>query len=111
MNKKLSPLAAGLVALALASPVWSAPGKAPARNGAVAVPSALVRPVGMQTQRTLMYRRCGLEEDCKINVYFDRRSPFARAAQSLSDQHAFLAGHVDMQAARISSGSPPTQSL
>lgn len=46
-----------------------------------------------------------------LNVYFDRRSPFARAAQSLSERHPLLAGNVDMQAARISSGSDKWFSL
>ena len=40
-----------------------------------------------------------------LNVYFDRRSPFARAAQDLAERHHLLAGNVDMQAARISAGS------
>ncbi|HSW41279.1 MAG TPA: DNA sulfur modification protein DndB [Patescibacteria group bacterium] len=46
-----------------------------------------------------------------LNVYFDRRSPFARAAQALAEQHPFLSGHVDMQAARISAGSEKWFSL
>jgi DNA sulfur modification protein DndB len=46
-----------------------------------------------------------------LNVYFDRRSPFARAAQALSETHPLLAGNVDMQAARISAGSEKWYSL
>jgi len=40
-----------------------------------------------------------------LNVYFDHRSPFARAAQAISTEHPLLRDNVDMQAARISAGS------
>jgi DGQHR domain-containing protein len=40
-----------------------------------------------------------------LNVYFDSRSPFARAAQSLAATHALLQGNVEMEAARVRGGS------
>jgi DGQHR domain-containing protein len=46
-----------------------------------------------------------------LNVYFDRRSPFARAAQALAENHRLLSGNVDMQATRISAGSDKWFSL
>ena len=35
-----------------------------------------------------------------LNVYFDHRSPFARAAQALAGQHPLLRDNVDLQASR-----------
>lgn len=40
-----------------------------------------------------------------LNVYFDNRSPFSRAAQALAAEHPLLAGNVEMQAARVPAGS------
>ncbi len=40
-----------------------------------------------------------------LNVYFDSRSPFARAAQSLAAEHPLLQGNVEMEAARVRGGS------
>jgi DGQHR domain-containing protein len=40
-----------------------------------------------------------------LNVYFDSRSPFSRAAQSLAAEHPLLRGNVEMEAARVRGGS------
>src|SRR5262249_47679582 len=40
-----------------------------------------------------------------LNVYFDSRSPFARAAQAIAAEHPLLAGNVEMQGARVPAGS------
>lgn len=36
-----------------------------------------------------------------LNVFFDTRDPYARAAVELANSHPLLAGHVEMQAARV----------
>ena len=46
-----------------------------------------------------------------LNVYFDSRSPFARAAQAIANEHPLLAGNVEMQGARVPAGSPKYYTL
>lgn len=46
-----------------------------------------------------------------INVAFDSRDPFARAANHVAERHPFLAGRVEKQSSRVAAGSQKLYTL